>query len=92
MKVKNRINLLAITAIFWFCLGVSCSVKQELSGLQELKIECDALELELASLKAKKWTDIIDKKTDQCREHGFWSGKLDKARRKTEREELLDEF
>ena len=71
---------------------VGCSVKQELSGLQTLKQECGDLELELASLKAKKWTDTIDKKADSCREHGFWSGKLDKQRAKSTRQELVEDW
>lgn len=73
-------------------MGASCSVKSELKDLQELKTECDSLEIELASLKARKWTKVIDERADKCREHGFWSGKLDKKKRKTERKELLDEF
>lgn len=73
-------------------LIAGCSVTSELKGLQELKAECDALELELAGLKAKKWTEVIDKRADRCREHGFWTGKLDEAKRKTERQELMDEF
>ena len=73
-------------------LIAGCSVTSELKGLQELKAECDALELELAGLKAKKWTEVIDKKVAQCDEHGFMSGKLKKQRRKTEREELMEEF
>lgn|GEM_PF-3344569 len=81
-----------VLLIFVFFFLTSCSVTKEVQGLQKLKAECDAFELELAGLKAKKWTDLIDKRADKCREHGFWTGKLDKQRRKTEREELMDEF
>jgi len=73
-------------------LIAGCSVTSELKDLQDLKTECGEIEMELAGLKAKKWTELIDKKVAKCDEHGFMSGKLKKQRRKTEREELLDEF
>lgn len=73
-------------------LLVGCSVKQELNGLQELKQECGDLELELASLKASKWTEVIDKKVSQCNEHGFWSGKLERQRDERETKKVLEDF
>ena len=50
-------------------------VKEELKSLQQLKTECDNLQVELESLGAKKWTKVIDDKVKACKDHGFWEFK-----------------
>ena len=60
-----------------FIVGCSLKpkVKEEVIGLQNLKTECDNLQIELESLGAKKWTKVIDNKVKQCKDHGFWRRK-----------------
>lgn len=71
-----KVLILILSA--WVLMGSSCSVKEELKGLQTLRAECENLQLELDSLGAKKWTKTIDTKVKECKDHGFWA----KAKRK----------
>ena len=41
-------------------------MKKELKALQDLKAECENLEVELGGLGAEKLTPVIDKKVSQC--------------------------
>ena len=68
---------IAIVLMGFFVLGATCSknVKKEVKSLQQLKTECDNLQIELESLGAKKWTKVIDGKVKQCKDHGFWQRK-----------------
>ena len=65
---------------FWIFVGATCSVKKELKALQDLKAECENLEVELGGLGAEKLTPVIDKKVSQCTEHGFWLKKVKKKK------------
>lgn len=71
-------------------LGATCSVDQEVKGLQELKDKCESLELELAGLKAKKWTKLIDEKMAECEDHGFLKPKPKRKYKKGLTEKDLD--
>lgn len=64
--------ILGMIVVMFVTMGASCSVKEEVKGLQTLKTECENLQLELESLGATKWTKTIDDKVKTCKDHGFW--------------------
>lgn len=81
----------AILLIFFIVCGCAMmkpKVKEEVKGLQNLKTECDNLQIELESIGAKKWTKIIDDKVKQCKDHGFWQ--IQKPKVKSFTEDLND--
>lgn len=59
-------------------------VKEEVKSLQNLKTECDNLQVELEAIGAKKWTKVIDDKVKACKDHGFWEFRKSKVRDFTE--------
>lgn len=74
-EIKRRFmkHIVIIAMLIGGCVAFKPKVKEEVKGLQNLKTECDNLQLELETLGAKKWTKIIDTKVKQCKDHGFWS-------------------
>ena len=54
---------------------MSRAPKEDVKELNNLKVECENLSLDLESLGAKKWTKVIDAKVKECKDHGFWPKK-----------------
>lgn len=69
--------------------AATCSVKEEIKGLQSLKVECENTQLELESIGAKKWPKTIADKVKQCKDHGF--GEWDTRKKKNSFSEIEED-